>query len=91
MAAEQIDWSKSHGLIIDLKFWLEQKNDRCLDNLEARQILEQNGLNQNLLDKMKPGQLIVMNHSRNIRAICKDNANHFRYISKELEIKKPSE
>lgn len=91
MVAEQIDWSKLHGQIIDFKFWLEQKIDRCLNNLEARVILEFNGLDENLLDKMKPGQLIAINHSQKTWAICKDTANNFRYISKIPKTKKPSE
>lgn len=78
----EFDWSQLHGQILNLISWLDQKNDRCLNNHEAKSILKQNGLDENLLDKMKPGQLIVINHSQITRAICKDTADNFRYISK---------
>ncbi len=90
MTAKLIDWTKLHGEIIDFNLWLEQKNDRCLDNHEAKLILEQNELDPTLLEKMKPGQLIILNHSKQVRAICKDTISDFRYISKLAETKKPS-
>lgn len=70
-----------HGQIIDFDRWSHQQvNLISLRQNHAKNILKGCGLNIELLDKLRVGQMVVLNHREELNAIVKDTENNFRFI-----------
>lgn len=70
-----------HGQIIDFDRWSHQQvNLISLRQNHAKHILKGCGLNIELLDKLRVGQMVVLNHREELNAIVKDTENNFRFI-----------
>ena len=70
-----------HGQIIDFDLWSHhQINLVSLRKNHAKSILKGSGLNTDLIEKLRVGQMVVLNHREEINAIVKDGENNFRFI-----------
>lgn len=70
-----------HGQIIDFDRWSHnQITLAILNHHYAIQILMDSGLNGDLLEALKIGQMVVLNHREELNAIVKDTRNNYRFI-----------
>ena len=74
-----------HGQIINFDIWNRyhscfQINIIALRLEGAKNMLRANLVDEELIHQMKIGQLIILNHRKEINAIVKDTENNFRFI-----------
>lgn len=85
MTKQVILLSQFHGQIVDFNIWIKhhsahQINLANLQLCEAKKILAENHINQDLAQQMRVSQLIILNHRQEINAITKDTEHNFRLI-----------